>query len=89
MEHIQQQSKVTLQRHIEEEGLDLGGWKPVLNFEGGWTGKILIQCREKQELYKLHKAVQNKQISIQGHFTSININSNYVDVGNYLSGTRA
>ena len=89
MEHIQQQSKVTLQRHTEEEGLDLGGWKPILNFEGGWTGKIMIQCREKQEMFKLHKAVQNKQINIQGHFTSININSNYVDVGNYLSGTRA
>ena len=87
MERIQQLSKVPLCRHTEEEGLGLGCWKPMLNFEGGWTGKILIQCREKQEMYKLHKTVQNKEINIQGHFSSININSNCVDVGNYLTGT--
>ena len=65
--------------------MEMGTWKAMMNFEGGWTGKVLIQCRTKSELYKLHRTVQNKGITIQGHNTCININSNYVDLGNYLS----
>ena len=85
MEHIGQIGGVILSQQAAPTGMEMGTWKAMLDFEGGWTGKVLIQCRNKMELYKLHRAVQNKGITIQGHNTSININSNYVDLGNYLS----
>ena len=85
MEHIGQTGDVILTQQAAPNGMEMGTWRAMLNLEGGWTGKVLIQCRTKSDLYKLHRTVQNRGITIQGHSTSLNINSNYVDLGNYLS----
>ena len=69
-----------MQQHLPENGMELGTWKPLLNFEQNWTGKILLQCRTAEELLLIYKTVQNKGVNIQGHMTSIQMHSDYVDL---------
>ncbi|CAK0822989.1 unnamed protein product [Prorocentrum cordatum] len=84
MRHVCTRSHVNLARQTTQDGMELGTWQVINNFEGGWTGKVLIQCTSKEELYRVHHAVHNRGINIQGHATSVNVHSNYVDLGNYL-----
>ena len=73
-------TQVPLQQHLPENGMELGSWKPLFNFESNWTGKILIQCRDAKELLTIYRTVQNKGVCIQDHLTSINMHSDYIDL---------
>ena len=86
MRQISQHSAVPLTRQATPEGMAFGTWQAINNFEGGWTGKVLIQCQSKLELLKIHGAVHQKGVHIQGHDTCINMYSNYVDLGDYMGG---
>eukprot|EP00959_Pyramimonas_sp_CCMP1952_P032937 690985-Pyramimonas_sp.AAC.1 len=87
MNQISQLSAVPLARQATPEGMEFGTWQAINNFEGGWTGKVVIQCQSKSELLKLHQAVHQKGARIQGRDTSINMRSNYVNLGGYLGGS--
>ena len=82
MRQICQDSGVTLTQESSPDGLDFGRWKMMTDFEVGWTGNVLVQCEDKTQLYSLHRAVHNKGLHVQGHSTTINIHSDYVDLGN-------
>ena len=84
MAHISQISSVPLTRQTSPIGMELGTWQSVTNFEGVWSGRVLVQCNTKAELYSLHGAIHNRGICIQGHATSLNVHSNYLDLGNYM-----
>eukprot|EP00959_Pyramimonas_sp_CCMP1952_P075590 1580073-Pyramimonas_sp.AAC.1 len=86
MHHVSVASEVPLPRQATPEGADLGTPQVIDNVEGGWTGEILIQCRSKLDLYKLHHARHQKGIHIQWHVTSIDIHSNCVGIGGNLGG---
>ena len=80
MAHLSTTTRIPMQQHLPENGMELGTWKPLLNFEQNWTGKILLQCRTAEELLLIYKTVQNKGVNIQGHMTSIQMHSDYVDL---------
>ena len=84
MDSIAHVSAVPLARHLEPVGMALGSWQPIMNFEGSWTGRVAVQCNSKEELYKLHRTIHNKGITIQGHTTTASIYSHYVDLANQL-----
>ena len=84
MRLVSTRSQVNLAHQTTQDGMELGTWQAIHNFEGGWTGKVLIQCTSKEELYRIHHAVHNRGVTIQGHATAVNVHSNYVDLGNYL-----
>ena len=86
MNQISLRSAVPLVQQATADGMEFGTWRAIKHFEGGWTGKVLIQCRSKAELYKLHQAVHQKGVRIQGHDTAVSIHSDYVDLGDYLGG---
>lgn len=81
MNHLSSTTHINLKQQLSDDGMDLGTWKPLYNFEQNWTGKVLIQCRTAEELHGIHRAVQNHGVCIQGHRTSIHMHSDYVDLG--------
>ena len=80
MLRITQGSGVALSQQPVDGGLDWDSWSPVYNFEGGWTGKILIQCSAKQDILRLHQYVRNKGIDAQGHSTTLSLSTDYFDL---------
>ena len=80
MDYLSQTTQVPLSQHLADEGMELGTWKILYNFEHNWTGKILIQCHTAEELLQIYKAVQNQGVVIQGHTTSIHMHSDYIDL---------
>ncbi len=80
MRNLSQLSGVQLKRHEGEQGLEWGTWNPILNFEGQWTGKILIQCQSKQDILQLHRQVCNKGVNIQGHCAAVEMSTEYFDL---------
>ena len=83
MSHIGTVTGVTLGQHLGETGLDLGTWKSIDNFEGNWTGKVLVQCKTASDLLSLYKIIQGKGINIQGHMANVNMHSDYVDLARH------
>ncbi len=82
MTHISTVSTVPLTHHSASEGLAMGAWKAIPNFEGGWSGKVVVQCNTKDELRLIYRAIQDKGISVQGHNTSLSLQSNFLNLGN-------
>ena len=80
MDHLAQTTQVPLRQHLADQGMELGTWKIMYNFEHTWTGKILIQCQTADELQQIYKIVQNQGVVIQGHTTSIHMHSDYIDL---------
>ena len=80
MAHIGQVTGITLQQHKGDTGLDLGTWKAIHNFEGTWTGRVLVQCNTAKELLTIYSTIQNKGLDIQGHTTAVNMHSDYIDL---------
>ena len=70
------------------EGLDLGTWKAIHNFEGQWTERVLLQCSSAKELITIYKAIHNKGIDIQGHTTAVSMHSDYVDLERHEPGNQ-
>jgi hypothetical protein len=81
MNHLSSTTHINLKQQLTDDGMGLGTWKPLYNFEQNWTGKVLIQCRTAEELHKIHRAAQNQGVCIQGHRTSIHMHSDYIDLG--------
>ena len=83
MAHIGQITGIAIHQHNGESGLDLGRWKAVNNFEGTWTGRVLLQCASAKDLLTIYKAIHNKGIDIQGHTTVVNVHSDYIDLAQH------
>lgn len=83
MAHIAHLTGTTLHQHLGEAGLEMGTWKAVHNFEGHWTGRVLLQCRSANDLITFYKAIHNKGINIQGHMSAVSLHSDYIDLENH------
>ena len=88
MDTISHNSGVSLTQHLASEGLAMGSWQAVRDFEGNWAGRVIVQCTCAADLYKLQTAVHSKGITIEGHTTTISIGSDYVDLGSFYGCNR-
>ena len=84
MQQISTDSQVRLSHHTDEQGMAMNSWREVCNFEGAWTGRILIQCSRKEELFQIHRLIHHKGITIQGHTTTASLLSHYIDLDTQL-----
>ena len=84
MRCISEKSGVALNKQSSDQGVDLGCWQAVRDFEGGWAGKVIIQCRDPKELHSIREVVHCKGIAVEGHTTSLLLTSGYLDIGNTL-----
>ena len=83
MAHIGQITGIAIHQQSGDDGLDLGAWKAVRNFEGTWTGRVLLQCHSAKDLLTIYKAIHNRSIDIQGHTTVANMHSDYIDLARH------
>lgn len=72
-----------LKEATDEDALDWGQWRAIPNFEGGWSGKVIIQLQSKQEMEKLQGGIHGKGARILGHVASIGLSSDHADMGIY------
>ena len=81
---ISQRSGVSLSPQSGERGLDFGKWHPILDFEEQWTGKVVIQCKDAHDIYKIRDVAQFRGISIEGHTSTLTLSSEYVRLSDSL-----
>ena len=52
-----------------------------MNFDGGWSGKIVVQLRNCQELKTMHATIQGRGARILDHVAAINLSSDHIGLG--------
>ena len=84
MAHVSQLSGVSLAAQDGEHGLDFGKWQPLCDFEGQWTGKVVIQCQDAQDIYKIRDVTQFQGIAIERHLSTLSLSSDFVSLNDSL-----
>ena len=77
---ISTRSNIPLQPQVDPDGLNWHSWKPLFNFEGSWTGNVIVQLESKEEMTNLAKAIKGTTLNIHGHTTALRISSPFVDM---------
>jgi hypothetical protein len=77
---ISTRSNIPLQPQVDPDGLNWHSWKPLFNFEGSWTGNVIVQLESKEEMTNLAKAIKGTTLNIHGHTTPLRISSPFVDM---------
>ena len=80
MQTVRVATNLPLQVSTAESGLDIHKWKPIMDFEGGWTGRILVQLATEQEVQQLHGLVHGKGLQVQRHMGDIEVESLHLDL---------
>ena len=60
-----------------------------MGYEGNWTGKVVVQLSNQQELGKLHDTLHGKGVEIQQHLAGIAVDSLHVDLTRLATQARA
>ena len=68
---------VVLSRAKDEKALGLREWRPILDYEGKWAGKLIVQCTDEAELRRLHTALHGKQVTVGEHSASVGVHSDF------------
>ena len=50
-------------------------------YDGSWTGKVVVQLANQQEVRQLHASIHGKGVEIQQHVAGIMVDSLHVDLG--------
>ena len=58
-------------------------------YDGSWTGKVLIQLGNEQEVQQLHSVLHGKWVEVQQHLASIAVDSLHLDLGTPATHTQA
>ena len=80
METLAAKSLVVLTRAKDDEKLGIREWRPLLDFEGKFAGKILVQCSDESELRRLHGTLHGKQVNIGEHSTALGVHSDFTQL---------
>ena len=81
MKHVGDACQLELQQAPETDALDWHRWRPIMNFDGGWSGKIVVQLRNRQELTTMHATIQGRGARILDHVAAINLSSDHIGLG--------
>ena len=71
---------LSLQRSTTENGLDVHRWRAIRAYDGSWTGKVVVQLANQQELRQLHASLHGMGIEIQQHLAGISVDSLHIDL---------
>ena len=80
MQRVATVNNLPLQMCTSETGLDIHRWKAVMAYDNTWTGKIIVQLRDPQELQHVHNSLHGQGIQVQQHTTGILVESAHVDL---------
>ena len=72
-------SSITLTRAVDDKALGIREWRPLLDYEGKWSGRLIVQCADECELRLLHDGLHGKQVSIGEHSTAIGVHSDFAN----------
>ena len=80
MQGMANECMVSLTKAPDEHALRNREWKPLYNAEGGWMGKIVVQCNDEEELLRMHGHLQGKKVGIGGHMAAIRVQSDFLNL---------
>ena len=63
-----------------ESGLDIHKWKAVMAYDNTWTGKVVIQLQNPQEIQHIHNSLHGQCIEVQHHVACILVESDHLDL---------
>ena len=72
---------VALRRAAGEHGLGFGEWRPLLDAEGGWTGRVLIQAESADQIRRVHAAVHGRRVTVGDFSTTALMDSAHLGLG--------
>jgi len=73
---------IPFQPAATDTGLDVHSWRAIFNWEGSWTGKVVIQLANAAELSRVHTRLQGMGVDVYHHIASISVESRFVDFDN-------
>ena len=80
MQQVATTNNIPLQASTSDAGLDIHRWKPVTSYDGTWTGKVLVQLANVDELHHLRRTLHGQGIEIQHHVAGIFVDSDHIDL---------
>ena len=80
MQRVATTNNLPLQASTTNSGLDIHKWRAMMAYDGSWTGKVLVQLANDQELRQLHKTLHGQGTEIQHHTAGILVDSDHVDL---------
>ena len=83
LEEIARRSGLTLRQALHDRATDIHEWRPILNYEGAWTGGVTIQLASEGEVRTLHHAAHGQGIQVQQCSAIVEITSAYVVLDAY------
>ena len=80
MDNVAATNSLPLQKSTTEIGLDVHRWRAIKAYDGSWTGKVVVQLANQQELRQLHASIHGKGIEVQQHVAGITVESLHIDL---------
>ena len=69
-----------IKRAGDEQGLGMREWRPLVDAEGRWLRKVVVQLPSADELRRLHGLIHGLSIRINGHDAVFEVTSQYMDL---------
>ena len=89
MQKVATTNNLPLQASTTEHGLDIYKWKAVSNYEGAWSGKVLVQLANTDELHRMRRTLHGHSIEVQQHVAGIFVDSDHIDLSSQATGAAA
>ena len=86
MQRVATTNNLPLQASTTDSGLDVHRYRALTAYDGSWTGKVIVQLANTQEVRQLHNTLHGLGIEIQQHTTGIFVESNHIDLGSHAIG---
>ena len=86
MQQVAATNQLPLQASAAEAGLDIHRWKAISTYDGAWTGKVIVQLSNVDELRRLHRSLHGQGIDIQHHVAGIFVDSDHIDLSSRATG---
>ena len=81
MQKVATVNTLPLQETTTESGLDVHKWKPIVAYDGSWSGKVLVQLASAEQVRRLHTAIHGQGVEVQHHLAGITVDSTHLDLG--------
>ena len=80
MHSLSIKSGVSLQFHTGTTGLPWNHWKAIMDYDGQWSGKVVVQLSTREGLHALHKTTTGTALEIHGHHAALRCSSEHMDL---------
>ena len=89
MAKASQVCNLPLRMAASDGGLDVHNWRSIVDYEGCWTGRVLVQLQSTAELLVLRQSLHGRGVRVQHHVAGIEVDSTHIElhaVGNVPGG---